>query len=222
MCPWRAEAGHYYYTNESYRDNQGRPQTRQVRQCAWRTRRAPSRTSSTTSRAGHPRRAARPAQEDRAVSDAGPRAVRRGDASGFVVEHYQIVLLDAAERSISRCARRWRRSAPSRFPATRTQPGNFTDLLGPHVQARAAAGVAADVQLRRDGLPGAGERIHREDGRNVSDSWWKVLGLVVLALIALAVFCTSKLVIGFVGSGSGPSRLARVAQSNQLRPSQPA
>ena len=35
VCPWRAEAGHYYYTTESYRDNQGRNQTRQVRHVRW-------------------------------------------------------------------------------------------------------------------------------------------------------------------------------------------
>ena len=31
VCPWTAEAGHYYYTTERYRDNQGRSRTRQVR-----------------------------------------------------------------------------------------------------------------------------------------------------------------------------------------------
>ena len=38
--------------------------------------------------------------EDRAVPDAGPGAVRRRYALGLVVEQYQIVLFDAAERSI--------------------------------------------------------------------------------------------------------------------------
>src|SRR5258706_8551532 len=32
---WTAEAGHYYYTTETYRDNQGRPQTRQVQHVRW-------------------------------------------------------------------------------------------------------------------------------------------------------------------------------------------
>ena len=35
VCPWTAEAGHYYYTTEHYRDNQGRSQTRQVRHVRW-------------------------------------------------------------------------------------------------------------------------------------------------------------------------------------------
>lgn len=32
---WRADAGFYYYTTETYRDNNGNPQTRQVRHVRW-------------------------------------------------------------------------------------------------------------------------------------------------------------------------------------------
>lgn len=34
-CDWEAEAGHYYYTTESYTDSQGRTQTRQVQHTRW-------------------------------------------------------------------------------------------------------------------------------------------------------------------------------------------
>lgn len=34
-CPWRAEAGHHYYTNESYTDANGKPQTRRVQHTRW-------------------------------------------------------------------------------------------------------------------------------------------------------------------------------------------
>lgn len=34
-CSWTAQAGHYYYTTESYRDSQGRMRTRQVRHTRW-------------------------------------------------------------------------------------------------------------------------------------------------------------------------------------------
>lgn len=34
-CTWTADAGHYYYTTETYRDSQGRMQTRQVRHTRW-------------------------------------------------------------------------------------------------------------------------------------------------------------------------------------------
>ena len=96
-CPWTAEAGHYYYTTETYRDAQGKRATRRVRHVRW-----------------------EPAAgvvehffDDRPVP--GTRGVERrllvrvepfpfdrlqpydtGFLSGFVVEHYQVVLLDAA------------------------------------------------------------------------------------------------------------------------------
>jgi hypothetical protein len=99
-CPWRAEAGHYYYTTETYRDSQGRTQTRQVRHVRW-----------------------EPASgvidhffDDEPVP--GTHGVDRGllrqiepfptselvpydtaFLSGFVVEHYQVVLFDAAKAS---------------------------------------------------------------------------------------------------------------------------
>ena len=34
-CEWQAEAGHHYYTTETYRDNQGRTHTRQVQHTRW-------------------------------------------------------------------------------------------------------------------------------------------------------------------------------------------
>ena len=100
VSPWEAEAGHYYYTTETYRDNKGQSQTRQVRHTRW-----------------------EPASgEVRHFFDDEPIPGTQGVAhdllkqiepfpttdlvpydtaflSGFVVEHYQIVLFDAAERS---------------------------------------------------------------------------------------------------------------------------
>ena len=101
-CPWQAEAGHYYYTTETYRDKQGHARTRQVRHVRW-----------------------EPASgvidhffDDEPVP--GTHGVDRGllrqiepfptrelvaydtaFLSGFVVEHYQIVLFDAAKESES-------------------------------------------------------------------------------------------------------------------------
>jgi hypothetical protein len=96
-CPWTAEAGHYYYTSERVRDARGRVSTRRVRHVRW------------TPAAGEIEHVF----DDQPV--AGSRGVDRGllariepfptaDAvpydtaylSGFVVEHYQVVLIDAA------------------------------------------------------------------------------------------------------------------------------
>ena len=171
VCPWRAEAGHYYYTTESYRDNQGRTQTRQVQHVRWEN----AVGTVTHFFDDEPVPGTQGVRHDllRKIEPFPTPDLVPYDAamlSGFVVEHYQIVLLDAAERSIqqmrSALEDALRPGDPRRYVS---QPGDLTDLLGPHVQARAAAGVAADIQLRCDGLPGAGERIHGEDGRDVSD-----------------------------------------------------
>ena len=171
VCPWRAEAGHYYYTTESYRDNQGRTQTRQVQHVRWEN------AAGTVTHLfdDEPVPGTQGVRQDllRKIEPFPTPDLVPYDAamlSGFVVEHYQIVLLDAAERSIQQMRTALEALCAQQVPGdTYPQPGNLADLLGPHVQARAGAGVAADVQLRRDGLPGAGERIHGEDGRDVSD-----------------------------------------------------
>jgi predicted RNA-binding Zn-ribbon protein involved in translation (DUF1610 family) len=99
-CPWQAEAGHYYYTTETYRDNQGRRQTRQVRHVRWE----------------HASGVVQHFFDDEKVP--GTQGVNRtllrqiepfpttdlvpydtAFLSGFVVEHYQVVLIDAAQQS---------------------------------------------------------------------------------------------------------------------------
>ena len=84
VCPWRAEAGYYYYTTETYRDGQGRVQTRQVQHVRWEP--ASGRVEHFfddepvpgTQGVRH-----RPAAEDRAVPKRRPRALRRGVALGL-------------------------------------------------------------------------------------------------------------------------------------------
>jgi hypothetical protein len=100
VCPWTAEAGHYYYTTETYRDNKGHTQTRQVRHVRW----EPA--------AGEVRHFFddEPVPGTHGVSHALLQEVEpfpttelvpyaTAFLSGFVVEHYQIVLLDAAQNS---------------------------------------------------------------------------------------------------------------------------
>jgi predicted RNA-binding Zn-ribbon protein involved in translation (DUF1610 family) len=100
-CPWRAEAGHYYYTTETYRDSNGRTATRQVQHVRW---------ESASGVVDH-------VFDDEPVPgtqgiDLGllrqvepfPTATElvaydTAFLSGFVVEHYQVVLIDAAKRS---------------------------------------------------------------------------------------------------------------------------
>jgi hypothetical protein len=100
VCPWEAEAGHYYYTTETYRDNQGRTQTRQVRHTRW---------ESASGQITHffddePVPGTHGVRQDllRQVEPFATSELVAYDTaylSGFVVEHYQVVLIEAAERS---------------------------------------------------------------------------------------------------------------------------
>jgi hypothetical protein len=100
VCPWEADAGHYYYTTESYRDSQGREQTRQVQHVRWEP------ASGVVEHFFDDE----PVPGTQGVSHALLRKVEpfptkelvpydTSYLSGFVVEHYQVVLLDAAKAS---------------------------------------------------------------------------------------------------------------------------
>jgi hypothetical protein len=100
VCPWEADAGHYYYTTETYRDNKGNMQTRQVRHVRWEP------ASGVVEHFFDDE----PVPGTRGISHALLQQVEpfptkelvaydRSYLSGFVVEHYQIVLLDAATAS---------------------------------------------------------------------------------------------------------------------------
>jgi hypothetical protein len=99
-CPWQADAGHYYYTTETYRDNQGRRQTRQVRHVRWEP------ASGVVQHFFDDEKVPGTHGVDRTLlrqiepfptTDLVPYAT--AFLSGFVVEHYQVVLIDAAQQS---------------------------------------------------------------------------------------------------------------------------
>jgi hypothetical protein len=106
VCPWTAEAGHYYYTTETYRDNRGYTQTRQVRHVRW----EPAAGEVRHFFDDEPVPGTQGVSHDllKQVEPFPTTALVPYDTaflSGFVVEHYQIVLLDAAgnsEQSMSR------------------------------------------------------------------------------------------------------------------------
>ena len=100
VCPWEAEAGHYYYTTESYTDNNGKRQTRQVRHVRW---------EHASGEISHffddvPVAGTHGVHENllRQVEPFATKELVGYDTayiSGFVVEHYQVILFEAAERS---------------------------------------------------------------------------------------------------------------------------
>ena len=117
VCPWQAEAGHYDYTTETYRDNQGRQQTRQVRHVRWQ----------------HASGEVRHFFDDEPVP--GTHGISHGllaqiqpfptaelvpydtaFLSGFVVEHYQLVLSDATQHSESSMIRQLEEMCAAEVP----------------------------------------------------------------------------------------------------------
>jgi hypothetical protein len=100
VCPWRAEAGHYYYTNEQYRDKQGRSQVRQVRHTRWEPASGEIRhffddepVSGTHGVSSRLLKQIEPFPTSELVP------YGTAFVSGFVVEHYQVVLVEAAANS---------------------------------------------------------------------------------------------------------------------------
>ncbi len=190
VCPWRAEAGHYYYTTESYRDNQGRAQTRQVRQVRWEN----AAGTVTHFFDDEPVPGTQGVRHDllRKIEPFPTPQLVPYDAamlSGFVVEHYQVVLLDAAERSIQQM-----RTALLAMCAAQVPGDTYRNLeISPTFSDRTFKHVLLPVwlltytfgarpyQVLVNGYTG------KMDG-TYPISWWKVLGLIVLALVALALF----------------------------------
>jgi hypothetical protein len=100
VCPWEGEAGHYYYTSETYTDSNGRTQTRQVQHVRWEP--ASGVVEHFFDDEPIPGTRGVPLPLLRQVEPFPTKQLVPYDTSflsGFVVEHYQVVLLDAAKAS---------------------------------------------------------------------------------------------------------------------------
>ncbi|MCX6551279.1 MAG: zinc ribbon domain-containing protein [Acidobacteria bacterium] len=99
-CRWEAEAGYHYYVTEEYRDNQGHTQTRQVQRTRW------EHASGEIDHffddepiAGTKGVDLSLLQQVEPFPTAEVVPYDTAYLSGFVVEHYQVVLVDAAKQS---------------------------------------------------------------------------------------------------------------------------
>lgn len=117
VCPWEAEAGHYYYTTESYRDNKGNSRTRQVRHVRW----EPAAGEVRHFFDDEPVPGTQGLRHDllKKIEPFATAEVQGYDTaflSGFVVEHYQVVLVDAAARSQDQMTAQLRGMASAEVP----------------------------------------------------------------------------------------------------------
>ena len=193
-CPWRAEAGHYYYTTETYRDSQGQRRTRRVRHVRW-----------------------QPAAgvvdhffDDEpvpATHGVHPGLLRQVEPfptaelvpydtaflSGFAVEHYQVVLLDAVKRSEEQMRAELERMCAAAVPGDthrnlRIDPQysarTFKHILAP-VWLLAYVYGTAQYQVVVNGYTG-------EIAGEYPKSVWKILLLVLLAIVLVVLFAYAQ------------------------------
>jgi hypothetical protein len=116
-CPWQAEAGHYYYTTETYRDSKGNIRKRQVRHTRW----VPCSGVVEHFFDDEPVAGTRGVDptllkqiEPFTTSDLVP--YDTGYLSGFLVEHYQVVLIEAARQARKRMEQQLRLLCTAQIP----------------------------------------------------------------------------------------------------------
>ena len=189
VCPWHAEAGHYYYTTETYRDNKGQRQTRQVRHVRW---------EPASGEVQH-------FFDDEPVP--GTHGVSRsllaqiepfptGELvpydtaflSGFVVEHYQVVLVEAAQSSQTQM------TTKLYDMCARQVPGDTHRNLQiqPEFSGRTFKHILAPIWLLTYTYGNKPWQVvvNGYTGRIAGDypkSFWKIAALVVLALIVVLI-----------------------------------
>jgi hypothetical protein len=190
VCPWTAEAGYYYYTTETYRDNNGRLQTRQVRHVRWEPASGIVRHFFDDE----------PVPGTQGVSHALLTQIEpfptaelvpydTAFLSGFIVEHYQVVLLEASKNSQESMSRHLFEMAASEIPGDtyrdlQIQPvfsaQTFKHILVP-VWLLAYVYGAKSYQVVVNGVT------NRMAGQ-YPKSPWKIALLVLLAMVALLIF----------------------------------
>ena len=117
VCPWTADAGHYYYTTESYRDSKGNHWTRQVRHVRWTPASGEVRhffdDEPVPGTHGVPHRLLTQI-EPFPTNELVPYST--AFLSGYVVEHYQVVLVEAAQNSEAAMYRKLQAMCASEVP----------------------------------------------------------------------------------------------------------
>jgi predicted RNA-binding Zn-ribbon protein involved in translation (DUF1610 family) len=116
-CPWDAEAGHYYYVTVQGRDSNGRAVTRQERRVRWEA--ASGVVDHVFDDEPVPGTQGLPLDLLRQVEPFPTQEVVAYDTaflSGHVVEHYKVVLLDAANQSVEQMHRTLMQLCAARVP----------------------------------------------------------------------------------------------------------
>jgi hypothetical protein len=189
VCPWTAEAGHYYYTSETYRDNRGQVSTRQVRHVRWEPASGEVRhffddepVPGTQGVSHDLLKQVEPFPTSELV------AYDTAFLSGFVVEHYQVVLLEAAEHSEQAMSRQLFEMAAGEIPGD-----TYRSLeIHPVFSGRTFKHILVPVWLLSYlyGSRSYQVVVNGDTGRMAGQypkSAWKIALLVLLALIVFLI-----------------------------------
>jgi predicted RNA-binding Zn-ribbon protein involved in translation (DUF1610 family) len=189
-CPWTADAGFYYYVMVPGRDAKGRPTMRPERRVRW---------EPTSGVIDHffddepvPGTQGLPIDLLRQVEPFPTSEIVAYDTaflSGHVVEHYQVVLLDAAQRSQAQMQPKLEQLCASQIPGD-----TFRNLIiNPHYSGRTFKHVLVPVWLLSYdyGAKAYQVIVNGYTGKIAGKyplSVWKILFVVLLAAIAALIF----------------------------------
>jgi hypothetical protein len=188
-CPWEAEAGHYYQVPVPGRDAQGRPIVRMERRIRWEP--ASGVVDHAFDDEPVPGTQGVPADLLKAIEPFPTRDAEPYDTaflSGHVVEHYQVVLIEASQRAVDQM------HAALEAACARQVPGDtYRNLrIHPTFEGRTFKHVLVPVwmvaytyrgrlfQVVVNGVTG------KIAGRHPY-SVWKILGAVAVALVIAAL-----------------------------------
>jgi hypothetical protein len=191
VCPWTAEAGHYYYTTETYREG-GQTRTRQVRHTRW----VPASGEVQHFFDDEPVPGTQGVSH-RLLTQVEPfptnelKPYDTAFLSGFVVEHYQIVLFDAAQRSQESMTAKVYQMCAAQIPGD-----TYRNLeIHPVFSGQTFKHILVPVWLLTYtfGAKVFQVVVNGVTGRMAGDypkSWWKIALLVIVAIIVFLIIAT--------------------------------
>jgi len=189
QCRWEADAGYYYYTTETFRDRNGRMQSRQVRRIRW---------EFSSGALDHyfddePVPGGRGIELDllKQIEPFPSSELMPYDTaylSGFVIEHYQVVLIEAAREAREAMNQQLYRLCGQEVPGD-----TFRNLkIDPHYAGETFKHILVPVWLLAYdyGRKSYQVLVNGSTGRiagRYPKSFWKILFLVGLAVVLLGL-----------------------------------
>jgi ribosomal protein S27E len=193
-CPWQAEAGYHYYVQVEGRDSQGRPVTRTEQRTRWEP--AAGVVDHAFDDEPVPGTQGLPLDLLRQIEPFPTQEVVAYDTaflSGHVVEHYQVVLLDAAQKAQEQMYAQLQQLCAGQVPGD-----TYRNLqIDPQYSARTFKHVLVPVWLLTYTY---GAKVFNVIANGYTGkiagrypkSLWKILFVVVLAIIAAIIFAIAS------------------------------